>query len=119
MTLAGDPVFRDGAFTSNDSRVRAYALQKTMRAIDLGVEFGAKVTLSWETSGHQLNASEIDTASQWLLEHELIQVGERRKHLGIDPVSATGSPYDRAAASGLMGLCFSGGRAGPGLEGFT
>jgi xylose isomerase len=34
------PVFRDGAFTSNDPQVRAYALQKTMRSIDLGVELG-------------------------------------------------------------------------------
>lgn len=42
-----DPVFKDGAFTSNDPRVRAYALQKTMRAIDLGVEFGAKVYVFW------------------------------------------------------------------------
>lgn len=45
--LFGDPVFKDGAFTSNDPRVRAYALQKTMRAIDLGVEFGAKVYVFW------------------------------------------------------------------------
>ncbi len=42
-----DPIFKDGAFTSNDARVRAYALQKTMRAIDLGVEFGAKVYVFW------------------------------------------------------------------------
>ncbi len=42
-----DPVFKDGAFTSNDPKVRAYALQKTMRAIDLGVEFGAKVYVFW------------------------------------------------------------------------
>lgn len=42
-----DPVFRDGAFTSNDPRVRAYALQKTMHAIDLGVELGAKVYVFW------------------------------------------------------------------------
>ena len=41
--LFGDPIFKDGAFTANDPRVRAYALQKTMNAIDLGVEFGAKV----------------------------------------------------------------------------
>ncbi len=27
--------------------MRAYALQKTMRAIDLGVEFGAKVYVFW------------------------------------------------------------------------
>jgi xylose isomerase len=42
-----DPVFKDGAFTSNDGRVRAYALQKTMRAIDLGVELGARIFVCW------------------------------------------------------------------------
>ncbi len=45
--LFTDPVFRDGAFTSNDPKVRAYALQKTMRAIDLGVELGAKIYVFW------------------------------------------------------------------------
>ena len=45
--LFGDPVFKDGAFTANDSRVRLYALQKTMNAIDLGVEFGAQVYVFW------------------------------------------------------------------------
>ena len=45
--LFGDPIFKDGAFTANDPRVRAYALQKTMNAIDLGVEFGAKVYVFW------------------------------------------------------------------------
>jgi xylose isomerase len=45
--LFSDPVFKDGAFTSNDSAVRAYALQKTMRAMDLGAEFGAKVYVFW------------------------------------------------------------------------
>lgn len=42
-----DPVFKDGAFTSNDARVRAYALQKTMRAMDLGKEFGAETYVFW------------------------------------------------------------------------
>ena len=42
-----DPIFKDGAFTSNDSKVRAYAIQKTMKAIDLGAEFGAKVYVFW------------------------------------------------------------------------
>jgi xylose isomerase len=41
--LFTDPVFKDGAFTSHDPRVRAYALQKTMRAMDLGVELGARM----------------------------------------------------------------------------
>jgi len=45
--LFSDPVFKDGAFTSNDPRVRAYALQKTMNAIDLGVELGAQVYVFW------------------------------------------------------------------------
>lgn len=45
--LFGDPAFKDGAFTSNDPKVRSYALQKTMNAIDLGVELGAKVYVFW------------------------------------------------------------------------
>ncbi len=45
--LFGDPVFRDGAFTSNDAEVRAYAIQKTMRGMDLGAEFGAQIYVFW------------------------------------------------------------------------
>ena len=45
--LFTDPAFKDGAFTANDPAVRAYALHKTMRAIDLGVECGAKVYVFW------------------------------------------------------------------------
>lgn len=45
--LFSDPIFKDGAFTANDSKVRAYALQKTMSAIDLGVELGAKIYVFW------------------------------------------------------------------------
>ena len=45
--LFSDPIFKDGAFTSNDPKVRAYALQKTMRAMDLGAEFGAKTYVFW------------------------------------------------------------------------
>ncbi len=41
------PVFKDGAFTAVDPGVRAYALQKTLRAIDLGVELGAKTYVFW------------------------------------------------------------------------
>src|SRR2546427_6488962 len=42
VNLFFDPVFRDGAFTANDPQVRAYSVQKTMRAMDLGAELGAK-----------------------------------------------------------------------------
>src|SRR5262252_322054 len=47
VNLFFDPVFRDGAFTSNDPRVRAFAVQKTMRAMDLGAELGAKIFVLW------------------------------------------------------------------------
>jgi xylose isomerase len=45
--LFSDPAFKDGAFTANDPQVRAYALQKTLHAIDLGVELGATVYVFW------------------------------------------------------------------------
>lgn len=41
------PAFKDGAFTAVDPSVRAFALQKTMRAIDLGVELGAETYVFW------------------------------------------------------------------------
>ena len=56
--LFTDPAFRDGAFTSNDARVRAYALQKTMRAMDLGKELGAEVYVFWGgREGTETNAA--------------------------------------------------------------
>jgi xylose isomerase len=45
--LFGHPVFKDGAFTANDPEVRAFALRKTMDAIDLGVELGARIYVFW------------------------------------------------------------------------
>ncbi|MFT7677135.1 MAG: xylose isomerase [Planctomycetota bacterium] len=45
--LFSHPIFRDGAFTSNDPKVRAFALQKTMTAMELGVELGAKTYVFW------------------------------------------------------------------------
>lgn len=42
-----DPVFKDGAFTANAAAVRAYALRKTMDAIDLGVGLGAQIYVFW------------------------------------------------------------------------
>lgn len=56
--LFSDPVFKDGAFTSNDQHVRAYAVQKTMRAMELGAQFGAKVYVFWGgREGADTNAS--------------------------------------------------------------
>ncbi|MFG1708725.1 xylose isomerase [Nonomuraea sp. M3C6] len=41
------PVFRDGAFTSNDRDVRRYALRKVMRNLDLAASLGAGTYVCW------------------------------------------------------------------------
>ncbi|MCF6466880.1 xylose isomerase [Nonomuraea sp. MG754425] len=41
------PVFKDGAFTSNDRDVRRYALRKVIRNIDLAASLGAKTYVCW------------------------------------------------------------------------
>ncbi|GGS61586.1 xylose isomerase [Planobispora rosea] len=41
------PVFKDGAFTSNDRDVRRYALRKVIRNIDLAAELGATTYVCW------------------------------------------------------------------------
>jgi xylose isomerase len=68
--LFSDPVFRDGAFTSNDRRVRAHALQKTMLAMDLGAELGAGMYVLWGgREGAETNAArDPRTALSWFRE---------------------------------------------------
>jgi xylose isomerase len=65
--LFTDPAFKDGAFTSRDARVRAYALQKTRAAIDLGVELGATTYVCWGgREGVETNAAKDPrTALAW------------------------------------------------------
>ena len=41
------PVFKDGAFTSNDKDIRRYAIRKVMRNIELAVELGAETYVCW------------------------------------------------------------------------
>jgi xylose isomerase len=41
------PVFKDGAFTSNDRDIRRFALRKVMRNLDLAAELGAKTYVFW------------------------------------------------------------------------
>jgi xylose isomerase len=41
------PVFRDGAFTSNDRQVRRFALRKVLRNLDLAAELGATTYVLW------------------------------------------------------------------------
>ncbi|MEV5412297.1 xylose isomerase [Thermopolyspora sp. NPDC052614] len=41
------PVFKDGAFTSNDRDIRRYAIRKVMRNLDLAAELGATTYVCW------------------------------------------------------------------------
>jgi xylose isomerase len=41
------PVFKDGAFTSNDRDIRRYALRKVMRNLDLAAQLGATTYVFW------------------------------------------------------------------------
>jgi xylose isomerase len=56
--LFSQPIFKDGAFTSSDPKVRAFAIHKTMHAMDLGAELGASTYVFW--GGRE--GSEVDAA---------------------------------------------------------
>jgi xylose isomerase len=45
--LFSHPIFKDGGFTSNDRRVRRFALRKVIRNLDLAAELGAKTYVFW------------------------------------------------------------------------
>jgi len=45
--LFAHPIFKDGGFTSNDRRVRRFALAKVARNIDLAASLGAKTYVMW------------------------------------------------------------------------
>lgn len=41
------PIFKDGAFTSNDRDIRRFAIRKVMRNIELAAELGAQTYVCW------------------------------------------------------------------------
>ena len=45
--LFSHPIFKDGAFTSNDRGVRRYAVRKVMRNLNLAAELGAETYVFW------------------------------------------------------------------------
>ena len=64
--LFSHPVFKDGAFTSNDRDIRRYALRKVIRNLDLAVEMGAETYVCW--GGRE--GSESDAAKDAYVAHE-------------------------------------------------
>lgn len=75
------PIFKDGAFTSNDRRVRRFALRKILRNVDLAAELGAETFVMWGGregaeydaakdlfAAHQRYAEGIDTVAGYIKE---------------------------------------------------
>ncbi|WP_146843365.1 xylose isomerase [Cellulomonas composti] len=75
------PVFKDGAFTSNDRRVRRFALRKILRNVDLAASLGADTFVMWGGregaeydsakdlyAAHQAYADGIDTVAGYIKE---------------------------------------------------
>lgn len=70
------PIFKDGAFTSNDRNVRRYGLRKVLRNVDLAAELGATTFVMW--GGRE--GSEYDSSKDLYAAHE-------RYAEGIDTVA--------------------------------
>jgi xylose isomerase len=77
------PVFKDGAFTSNDRGVRRYALRKVMRNLDLAAELGARTYVLWGgREGAEYDGAKdvraaldryregLDTLAQYVVDHD-------------------------------------------------
>jgi xylose isomerase len=108
--LFTDPVFRDGAFTSLDPAVRGYALQKTMRAMDLGAELGAQTYVFWGgREGAEVDAAKdpveaikrFRDAIDFLCEYNLDQGYGLRFALEAKPNEPRGDIYFPTTASYL------------------
>jgi xylose isomerase len=102
VNLFTDPVFRDGAFTANDPNVRAYALHKTMRAMDLGHDLGAKTFVLWggregtETDACRSAADAVKhlrEAVNYLCEYSIAQKFDYRFALEAKPNEPRGDIY--------------------------
>jgi xylose isomerase len=71
------PVFKDGAFTSNDRGVRRFAMRKVLRQIDLAAELGASTFVFW--GGRE--GSEVDQAKD-------VRAALDRYREGVDALAA-------------------------------
>ena len=71
------PVYKDGAFTSNDRGVRRFALRKVLAQIDLAAELGASTFVFW--GGRE--GSEVDQAKD-------VQAALDRYREGVDTLAA-------------------------------
>jgi xylose isomerase len=112
VNLFGDAIFKDGAFTANDPQVRAFAVQKTMSAMDLGAELGAKIFVLWGgREGTETDAcrrpdeavKRLRAAIDYLCEYSLSQGYGYRFALEAKPNEPRGDIY-MATTGNYLGL---------------
>ena len=101
--LFTDPVFKDGAFTSQRPCVRAYALQKTMRAMDLGVELGARTYVFWGgREGAEVDAAKDPVEAIKRFREAINFLCEYVERSGLRPAVRARSQAERAARRHLL-----------------
>ena len=101
VNLFFDPVSRTARSPPTTPRVRAYALQKTMRAMDLGAELGAKIFVLWGgREGTETDACRRpDEAIKRLREASIISASTRSTRSTASSSRSKPSPTSRAATS--------------------
>jgi len=108
--LFSHAIFKDGAFTSNDPEVRAFALHKTMRAMDLGAELGARIYVFWGgREGTEVDAAKdgqesikrFREALNYLCEYSIAQGYDMRLALEAKPNEPRGHIYFATTGSYL------------------
>jgi xylose isomerase len=65
-----NPQTVDGAYTANDPKVRAYAIERSKRAADIAQELGTNLMVLWlaREGTYMREAKDVVCATQWLLE---------------------------------------------------
>ena len=103
LAKQGDERISPEEWRASDT-LRLHLAEKPVNALQLAQELESRPALQAQLAWHVGF-----TPSQWLLEHELDQIDARRSAQGIFGVEKNGETYVRAATSGLMGICLSGG----------
>lgn len=64
------PLTIDGAFTANDPKVRAYAIDRTKKTVDIGRELGTELMVLWlaREGTYMREAKDAVKATHWLLD---------------------------------------------------
>lgn len=64
------PLTVDGAFTANDPKVRAYAIERAKKTVDIGHEMGTNLMVLWlaREGTYMREAKDAVKATHWLLE---------------------------------------------------